>query len=83
MVALAAPAVEVHFPVGGDLALRTGDRSRLPVDVKGREIVARGLFGLPTDVAAQRANEIDLVLALALCQQTGVDVVLLCHKLDC
>ena len=74
MVALAAPAVEVHFPIGGNLPLGTGDRSRLPVNVKGREIVACGLFGLPTDVAAQRADEIDLMLAPALCQQTGVDV---------
>ena len=74
MVALAAPAVEVHFPVGGDLALRTGDRSRLPVNVKGREIVARGLLGLPTDVVAQWANEVDLMLAPARCEQTGVHV---------
>ena len=49
MVALAAPAIEVQFPVGGDLALQTGDRSRFPVDVKGREIVAGGLFGLRDD----------------------------------
>jgi hypothetical protein len=63
--ALAAPVIEMHFPVGGDLPLGTGDRSRLPVNVKGREIVAGALFGLPADIAAQRTDEVDPVLAPA------------------
>jgi len=61
-------AIHALFP------LRAGSKLRLPIDLKGSQIIALGDSGLPLAVLADGTNEFNLIVLLTQQDQSGIHI---------